>query len=107
LPNDIVAQIGANVNTDALSNPAEFAILLVTYALPDADDRLMSDDEVKKERRKVTKGYSLSRSFRFDKEDVARLEELARRWRCSGAAVLRRLLAEALGEVDEPQKKGN
>lgn len=55
----------------------------------------------------MTKGYTLSRSFRFEEEDVARLEELARQWRCSGAAVLRRLLAEASGKPGEGEKKDN
>jgi hypothetical protein len=67
----------------------------------------MSESGPKKERRKVNKSYTLSRSFRFEQEDVARLEELSRLWRCSGAAVLRRLLAEAAAGAKEHEKKDN
>lgn len=40
-------------------------------------------------------GYIVSRSFRFEPQDVDRLDSLSRKWRCSKAAVMRRLLAEA------------
>jgi hypothetical protein len=64
----------------------------------------MSESQPKRGRKKVEKGYLLSRSFRFQEEDVARLEELSRRWRCSTAAVIRRLLAEAIEEPGAEKK---
>ena len=70
-----------------------------------ADYHGMSDQERKRGKRKVEEGYNISRSFRFQAEDVERLDLLAKEWRCSTAAVLRRLLAEAVEQRDE--KKGN
>jgi predicted transcriptional regulator len=43
--------------------------------------------------RPVGKEYSHVRSIRFDDVDLARIQALARKWRCSEAAAVRRAIA--------------
>jgi hypothetical protein len=71
-------------------------------AIPNS--QIMSESKEKKQGgSKMKSGHMAPYTFRLAAEDVARLEWVARRWRTSSAAVIRKLLADLARQEGMPE----